>query len=129
MPKVNSLHHYLVTGSILLRAGENNDISQITLNAMVRSDIKNIPMRLIGRAQQALQMMLHNRMIEDGQTPDYEIVDVVVINMLYCGFMTEEQFAATPEGQLQAKQDTPAAGPNPFEDASVATALNAPLAD
>lgn len=114
MPKAKRSHYYVVTGFILLRAGENSEISQLTLNSMVRSDIKNIPMRLLGRAQQALQMTLHQRMTEDGETPDYQVIDVVILNMLYCGFMTEAEFNATPDSELR---ELTVSGNDPFAQA------------
>lgn len=101
--KAKSYHHYIVAGMLLIKTEQEEGISQITLNSMVRSDIKNIPLRLVGKAQQALQVALHNRMQEDEGAPNYQVVDVVIINMIYCGHMTEEQFNATPGAELRER--------------------------
>lgn len=115
MSKSKSYHHYIVAGLLLIKASEDEGISQITLNSMVRSDVKNIPLRLVGKAQQALQVALHNRMQADEGAPDYQVVDVVIINMVYCGFMTEEQFNATPGAELKERVAPAASDPNdPF---------------
>lgn len=127
MAKQKRLHHYLVTGFLLIKTEEKEDLTQLTLNSMVKSDIRHIPMRLIGKAQQALQVALHQRMHDGSETPKYEVVDVVILNMLHLGHMTDEQFNATPGAKLEERKTS--TGQDPFADSSVAEILPKTSAD
>jgi hypothetical protein len=122
MPKPKKYHYYLVCGTLLYK-NEDDGIGSISLNAMVPSEIKYITVQTIAMAQRGLQINLRQRLGEDMP----EVVDIVIGNMLYCGFMTQEEMEAAPEGmtlQERGVQEIKAAeGENPFAD------LNAPIAN
>lgn len=93
-------HYHLVTGSVIYQEAEDQPFQSITLNGIVRDDAKEIPTRLLGRAQQILQV---NFMKKIGTTEN-KVVDVILLNFAYLGEMTEEEFQAPPAGtKLQEK--------------------------
>lgn len=87
-------HHYLVTGELVYTVKDADNIHALRLNAVVLGDTADtIPARAIGAAQQALQMQFHQRM----DNPEVTVRDVVIMNMLYLGNMTAEEFQRPPE--------------------------------
>lgn len=86
-------HYFLVAGQITFK-NEDDELGSLPLNAVVTHDTAKIPVRLIGRAQQALQMNFHQRM----EDPSLTIVDVVVLGLTHCGHMTEREWNKAPEG-------------------------------
>lgn len=90
-------HYHLVAGQVLFKNKED-EVGSITLNAIVTSDSSKVPVRMIGRAQQALQMNFHKRM----EDPSLTIFDVVVLGLTHCGHMTDREWNKAPDGtQLQ----------------------------
>lgn len=123
MPKAKRTHHFVVSGFLLIQTPESDSPSQVTLNSMVRVDTKDITLAVLGKAQQALQLTFHNRMRDEatGEAPEYQILDVIILNMIYCGYMTEADFMGA-ESALQPKQQAvPSA--DPFAD------MGLPIAD
>jgi hypothetical protein len=94
------LHYHLITGKIVFSEPNQESVNVIELNAVVSHTEKNIPVALIGRAQQTLQLQFFNRM----ENPELEIRDVVISSLCYLGEMTQEEFQAPPEGHEQQEK-------------------------
>lgn len=102
-------HYFLICGTIIFVTKEG-ETGQIMLNGMVVNDSRNFPVRLIGKAQQALQMLFFKQM-----DPETTVLDVPIQSVSYLGHMTDKEFHAPPEGmKLQEKVDV---GADPFADA------------
>lgn len=100
--KNQKLHHHLITGKIVFSLPDQEDVHLLELNAVVASPSKNIPVGLIGKAQQTLQLQFFQRM----ENPELQVRDVIISNLCYLGEMTEAEFHAPPEGHVQ-KEKTP----------------------
>jgi hypothetical protein len=88
-------HYHLVAGEVKFGNTTDETIGSTLLNALLPWDTHDLPLRAIGRAQQALQIQFRNRIQND---PTIQIIDVVIVNFSYLGFMTEEEFNQAPEG-------------------------------
>ncbi len=87
-------HYHLITGEILCRAKDGDNVQGVRLNAIITSDDGKLPVALIGRAQQALQMQFFKRMND----PEIQVVDVVILGVSPLGEFTHEAFHAVPAG-------------------------------
>ena len=95
-------HHYLVVGEIVYTVKDTDNIHALRLNAVILGDTDDtIPARVIGAAQQALQMQFHQRMDD----PSVTVRDVVIMGMLYLGFMTQEEFQKVPNNTVKQEMD------------------------
>lgn len=95
--KQDTRHHYwMVSGNVIVL--NEDDVSLgIMQNAMVTTDTFNFGVYQIGKAQQALQQVLIQKM---GEIP--KIVDVIIIAITPLGHMTEAEFHWRPDDvQLQ----------------------------
>lgn len=88
-------HYFLVAGLIYFGVEGSEQTQSIMLNAIATGSDTNIPARMIGTAQQALQMNLFQKM--DDPT-GIQVRDVVITNVSHLGFMSVEEFQAVPEG-------------------------------
>lgn len=99
------LHHHLITGQVVFEvkneAGEPVGLNQANLNAVVTSEKKEFPVRMIGKAQQAVQMHFHKKI---GTDAPVEVKDVCLLAVSYLGHMTPEEFHAAPDGQKVAER-------------------------
>lgn|SRR5690606_20522611 len=101
----NKLHHHLITGEIMFREKDEERIASLRLNGILVDMDQELPVRLLGKAQQILQMNFHQRMQDD----NIEVLDVVLSGFTYLGHMTQEEFHKAPEGtKLQEKPAAPA---------------------
>lgn len=97
MEEAKKYNHFLVAGKIVFTTPEiEGEMTDITLNAIITGEGTNIPVRAIGKAQQALQLLFHNRT----QDPNVKVLDVVVVNIIHLGRMTKEEFQEPPEGMV-----------------------------
>jgi hypothetical protein len=90
-------HYHLFCGSVMFRdpaAEGENAVGEIKLNTTTRTDSKDVPIKTMGKAQQALQMLMFQK-LED---PNLVVIDVVFTSIFYCGYMTEKEFMLPPEG-------------------------------
>ena len=92
-------HYYLTAGEIIIGHKANPDapvatISNVRLNALVRTQEAGINAPLMGKAQQALQLQFFKN---EELSPDMEVVDVVLLSFIYCGYQTEEEFQGKAE--------------------------------
>lgn len=116
----NRKHHHMIVGEIVFRDSAGENVNAIRVNGVMMDDSRNIPVRLLGKAQQILQLNFHQRM----QDETLVVVDVILINFMYLGHMTQEEFAQAPEGmQLQEKPMAPVAD---LETAVAQAAANSP---
>lgn len=111
-------HYFLVAGQVIFHTNEGEH-GQIMLNALVTNDARNFPARLIGRAQQALQMHFFKRMPDPTKVT---VDDVPIYSISHLGIMTEKDFHAAPEGMKLAEK-IPG---NPFADGDQPTAPSTP---
>ncbi len=94
-------HYFLVCGEVVYKHPAEENISAIRMNTMIRSNTSHVTAHQIGRAQQALQLNLFQRMNE----PNIVVHDVAILSVSPLGVMTEEQFKFVPEGvKLQETQ-------------------------
>lgn len=98
----NKQHYFLVSGEIAFTHDDN--MGSIRLNAIVTNTKKEIPVAVIGRAQQALQINFFKRMEDPDQV---KVIDVIVSNFCYLGVFKPEEFHKAPKGtELQVVEDT-----------------------
>lgn len=110
---MKKLHYFLVCGKIVFQTNEGES-GEVTLNAMVTHDNRNVPARLIGKAQQALQMHFFKQ-IED---PTVKVLDVPILTFTHLGLMTEKEFHAAPDGMKLAEKVV-----DPFADSDKPTTV------
>ena len=91
MTKKTKHHYYLVSGSVTFRNPADESIGSFPFNTVVQNDIQAVPIRLLGKAQQALQMNFFKK-TED---PSLEVVDVHLFSFSYLGWMSEQYFHDT----------------------------------
>lgn len=112
-------HHFMVAGQIVFSEKDKPEVHVISLNAILTGESTQIPIRAIGKAQQAIQIQFYERM----QEPTLVIRDVVILSFMYLGEMTEEEFKKPPEGMTMQPKDfaaneemqgTDVVDPNPF---------------
>lgn len=93
------LHYWMVAGSVVVLANDN--IQAVPQNAMITTDFQQIGEHQIGKAQQALQVVMFKKL---GET--VQVVDVILHNFVYLGHMTPEEFHAKPEGVVVREVET-----------------------
>lgn len=110
-------HHNLIVGEIVFKERNQENVHSIRVNGVLVNADREIPVRMLGKAQQILQLNFHQRM----QDENIEVLDVVLTNFIYLGYMTQEEFHKAPEGaKLQEKPQAPAMVAVPDLDDAVA---------
>ena len=95
MEEVKKYNHFLVVGKVMFTVpSHQNEMSELTVNAIIVGEGTDIPVRVIGKAQQAVQMQFHNH----AQDPEVKVLDVVIVNLIHLGLMTKEEFQKPPVG-------------------------------
>ena len=94
MSESSPAHHHLITAQVVFRHKDEGDVNAIQINGVLADPGQNIPVRLLGKAQQIAQLHFRQRMPD----PAIEIVDVVLLHFSYLGCMTQEEFQAAPAG-------------------------------
>ena len=72
----------------------SEQVNACRVNGVMVDPGRDIPIRLLGKAQQIVQLNFHQRM----QSETIEVLDVILINLMYLGHMTQEEFIKAPEG-------------------------------
>lgn len=103
MPQQPKKFHHLIVGEIVFRHRNSEDIHGIRLNGILIDDQDTIPVRLLGKAQQILQLNFHKKM----QDENIEVLDVILQSFSPLGQMTEEEFHAVPEGVKVEERKAP----------------------
>lgn len=94
------IHYTLVCGELLFEQDKDKQLRTTKLNTMIRSSHQHVTAHQLGRAQQALQLALFQKLND----PKLKIHNVIIVTLSDMGWMTEEQFQAKPEGvKLQEK--------------------------
>lgn len=116
MSTSEKFHHHLISGEIVFVHQDAPDQpSAIRLNGVLIDKSRDLPTRLLGKAQQILQLNFHNRT----QDEKVKVVDVILMGFSYLGEFTQEEFQAPPEGmKLQERAEAaPAQMPLDLEQA------------
>lgn len=112
-------HYHLIHGEIVFKHKDHDQIHSTRVNGVLVDLERNIPIRLLGKAQQILQLNFHQRM----QDESIQVLDVILADFSYLGLMTQEEFQAAPEGAvLQPKAQAPVIAAVPDLDQAVASA-------
>jgi hypothetical protein len=94
--------YFMVAAEVVfqLPAGENEvALHTAKVNGVITHTKDQIPSNLLGQAQKVAQMQLFKKMGDDSVTAN--VLDVVILNVMQLGYMTEEEFQAVPEGVKQ----------------------------
>lgn len=97
-------HHYMILAEVVFKLKDSEDIQSVRQNGVMMTEEMKLPVRMIGKAQQIMQVGFMQRM----QNPDIEILDVVLYSFTYLGLMTQEEFHAPPPGMKLQERDHPA---------------------
>ena len=85
-------HYFLIAGNVVYKvdggAKGSNPMGIITLNGIITSDTQTLGVADLNQAQQVLQH--HFRVKTDDNT--IEIADVIILNIVYLGFQSENEF-------------------------------------
>ena len=94
------LHHHLIIGRIVFSPKDSEEVACLDLNAVISHDKPTIPVALLGKTQQTLQLQFFNRM----KNPELEVRDVIILGLSYLGEMTAEEFQAPPDGMTMQEK-------------------------
>lgn len=109
-------HYYLVAGELVfvtqppaltdeeIAAGKEPaepQLNSIRMNTVVVNSEQTFAVQQIALSQQGLQEQFHKKMA-DSPMP-VQVVDVIIIGLMYCGHMTKEQFNLPPQGMQMVK--------------------------
>lgn len=86
-----TLYYSLITAEIQFNLPNDPTVHTGRLNGVLADIHPEITAKLIGKAQQIVQLQFHKRM--DGQDPT--VLDVVLLNLTPLGRMTESEFQGT----------------------------------
>lgn len=101
MSKSEKKHHYLITAEVVFKHQEQEQVTAIRINGVLIQDELGLPQRSLGKAQQIVQLNFHRRMAEE--SPFLTVLDVVLMNFVHMGHMTQEEFMKPPEGTKLAE--------------------------
>lgn len=80
-------YYFIIAGEITFM-NTDGDVGITKMNTVIGHDSPNIPLKLIGKANQALSMML----VEELKDPTIKIMKIVVLTVSPMGQMTETEF-------------------------------------
>lgn len=119
--------HYLVSAKIMFgpaasEGAETAAVQGIEMNAVVLNESEKFTVKMISRAQQAAQIQFLKR-IGDEAAQSIQIHDVVILNLVPLGRMSEKEFNDLPipvepqeAAQTSAKPDLKVVEPNAFDE-------------
>ena len=85
-------HYFLIAGNVVYKVDggnqDQNPMGIITLNGVITSDAQTLGVANLNQAQQVLQHLFRVK-TEDNTL---EVVDVVILNIAYLGFQSENEF-------------------------------------
>lgn len=85
----------MICGEVIFMTKDGQSGS-VRLNSVATSQFNKIPVALIGKAQQGLQLNFFKKM----EDPDVQVLDVVIMNIFHLGHMTPAEFHKPPEGTV-----------------------------
>jgi hypothetical protein len=86
-------HYWLVSGNVIVKIDDEGNSQALPANGMIITDEFHIGLYQLGKAQQALQMSLFQKL---GTT--MEVADVILVNISPLGCMTVDEWNWRPEG-------------------------------
>lgn len=98
-------HFHLISGTVMFldKSGDEVRAGNFVQNTTIQTPTKDVPARYIGRAQQALQMLMFQK-LEDHTL---EVTDVHIMSISYLGFMTEAEFVKPADDTRATAGGTP----------------------
>jgi actin-like ATPase involved in cell morphogenesis len=85
-------HYFLIAGNVVYKVDggtkDTNPMGIITLNGLITSDTQTLGVTHLNEAQQVLQH--HFRVKTEDNS--IEIADVIILNVVYLGFQSENEF-------------------------------------
>lgn len=85
-------HYFLIAGNVVYKVDggtkDQNPMGIITLNGLITSDTQTLGIAALNEAQQVLQ---HHFRVKT-EDPSIEIADVIILNVVYLGFQSENEF-------------------------------------
>lgn len=91
-------HYHLIAGEVTYQLNAEEKIERLRLNTTIITDTPEVPARHIGQAQQALQVLLFQRL------GPVIVHDVFIQSVSPLGAMTAEEFmAGVAEAQAEAE--------------------------
>ena len=85
-------HYFLIAGNVVYKVDsgnqDQNPMGIITLNGVITSDTQVLGVADLNQAQQVLQH--HFRVKTEDNT--LEVADVIILNIVYLGFQSENEF-------------------------------------
>lgn len=87
-------HYFLVSGEVVFTHPDIDNTATMRLNTMIVNTTKTVNASQVGRAQQALQMLLFERL----QDPKAEVKDVFIMSISYLGLQAEDEFSRLSDG-------------------------------
>ncbi|AHC56570.1 hypothetical protein JJJA_0054 [Achromobacter phage JWDelta] len=119
-------HHWLFAAQVVFHVAKEGqpatDGGALLLNGLVLTDDKQIAMADLARAQMTAVSNLNERF--KGQ--NVEVIDCVFMSFSHLGFMSQPEYAKTPEGQALIKTEVPV---NPAERPEAKLTLVKPEGD
>jgi hypothetical protein len=88
-------YYSLITAEIQFNLPGDPTVHAGRLNGVMADALPEITAKLIGKAQQIVQLQFHKRM--EGLDP--KVLDVVLLGLTPLGRMTESEFQGTPKGE------------------------------
>lgn len=93
-------NHYFLVGariSYLANGKEDSQPKAVYQNAVVVGDSPKVPVKLMGKAQQAVQLNFLKGQGEDAQ--NYKVTDIYIQSITHLGEFTSEEFHEQPENK------------------------------
>lgn len=85
-------HYFLIAGNVVYKidggSSDQNPMGILTLNGLITSNVQTLGVADLNEAQKVLQ---HHFRIKT-EDPSLEIVDVIILNVVYLGFQSENEF-------------------------------------
>lgn len=89
----------MIAGEVVAK-DQSEELVQLRLNAIVTNEQPSFPARMVGKAQQALQLNFRKQ-VNDATLV---VVDVFLFNIVPLGRMTDAEFNALPPGMAGVQQ-------------------------
>lgn len=91
----NKHYHYWLASTQLLtkESAESTQVSSLFMNAIAKTPEKTVSTQVLGNIQKNVQMQYRNVV----QEAESVVLDVVIMSISYLGYMTDDEFAPTPQ--------------------------------